>query len=877
MRLSSLLFLRTVLTLLLTAAVARGGVNVLTYHNDNGRTGGNLNETILTPANVNVNTFGKLFDYAVEGNVYAQPLYVSDLAMGAAGTHNVVFVATEHNSVYAFDADSNTGSSGGLLWQVNLGPSVETPNPDFGQRYGGFNEITSEVGITGTPVIDLASQTLYVDAFSQEGSGFIHRIHALDITTGAERPFSPVEVSAAIPANGVGGSNGLVVFEAQQQLQRAALTLSAGILYVAYCGYADANPYHGWILGFDAANLQLSTNYIFNSTPNSTVADFGTNAGEGGIWMAGCGPPVDSSGDLYLATGNGCFNAFNGTGGTEYGDSFLKLSTVGGLSVADYFTPYNQAYMADNDLDVGSGGILLLPDQAGPVPHVMMGGGKLGVIYVINRDAFTTDNDHYNTNGDSDAVLQTVAFSGGNFDTPAYFNGMVYFTPAKDVTAAFSVSNGMLSLPASSVGSRTYPFPGATASVSANGNGDGILWLLEQGNPATLVADDATDVSQEIYNSDQAGVRDQLPASTRFAVPTIADGKVFVGGQSNLSVFGLLNDPVVAPMAGNYYGLFYGSNGAQIGQSGYIAVTVNTKGQYVARLELASRLYPFTGQFDASGMANKSINIPRESSIEVQLQFVAGNPPQLSGTVGNGTWAAAITAYEATFNARTNPAPFTGKYTLMIQDPNNGNSQEPQGDGYGTVTVNSAGFLVFHGMLADGTPVGQITTVSANGLWPLYASLYGGRGEILGWVDFTSAAQSDLSGGLTWIKMPIAGVKSYAAGFDVPATLEGSHFTAGSTKAPVLTFSNGVVILTGGAFVSGVTDYFTVGRNERVLGTNRLTVNFSPLSGLFNGTAPNPLGGRPLSFGGVFLIKENYGAGYFIDSGLSGAVYFGSQ
>jgi hypothetical protein len=871
-----LLPLRAVLALLLTGAIARGGVNVLTYHNDNMRTGDNLGETILTPANVKMNTFGKLFTYAVDGDVYAQPLYVSHLPT-RVGVRNAVFVATEHNSVYAFDADSNGGSSGGLLWQVSLGPSVTTPNPNFGLRYGGFNEIVPEVGITGTPVIDLANQTLYVDSYTQEGSDFIHRIHALDISTGAERPYSPVVVSASVPGNGVGGSNGLVVFSAQQQLQRGALTLASGILYVQYSGYADYNPYHGWILGFNPANLKLFPDYVFSTTPNSTIADFGTNAGEAGIWMGGGGLAVDSGGDLYFSTGNGIFNAFNGSGGTEYGDSILKLSTSHGLSVADYFAPYNQAYLGSNDLDVGSGAVLLLPDQPGPVRHMMVGGGKPGAFYVINRDQFTAGNDHFNANGDSDDVLQTVKLNGGIFSTATYFNGTVYMTPAHDVMAAFSVANGMLSVPAASVGARTYPFPGATASVSANGKSHGIIWTVLRANPAILVANDPNDVSTELYNSDQAGARDELPEGTKFAVPTVANGKVFVGGHLALTVFGLL-PPTNEPAVGNYCGLFYGSSGVQSGQSGYVTVTVGSEGRYLARLQSDSGLYSCVGQFDGSGAASNNIKVVRQSPLQLQLQFNQGDPPVLTGTVGNDTWTAGITAYEAVFNARTNPSPFAGKYTLVIHGPNDGNLQEPQGNGYGTVSITPSGQLIFHGTLADGTLVSQVTTISADGQWPLYGSLYGGQGQILGWVDFTNAAQSDLSGNLNWIKLPMARARSYPVGFNFMPAVEGSHFTAGTAKAPILDFSNGVLILAGSAFPAGATNYnFTVGANGRLINTNRMILNFAPATGLFTGAAPNPLGGPLLPFRGMFLIKENYGAGYFIDSGLSCPVYFGPQ
>ena len=334
-----------------TLAIAQ--VNVLTYHNDNSRTGQNLSETILTPSNVNPNTFGKLFSHSVDGYVYAQPLYVSGVNIPGQGTHNVVFIATQHNSVYAFDADSNAGLSGGMLWHTNLGPSAIVPNNDFGNRYGDYSDITVEVGITSTPVIDLASGTIYVDAFTHDGAGvYHHRIHALNITNGTERPFSPVLVTASVSGTGVDSSNGAVTFNPMQQLQRPALTLAGGILYIAYSGYADTDPYHGWVIGFEASTLQQLTNFVFNDSPNSTITDFGPNAGEGGIWMSGNGLAVDAQTNLYLITGNGSFNATNGLGHTEYGDSFIRLSSSNGLAVADYFTPYNQDVLAANDLDL---------------------------------------------------------------------------------------------------------------------------------------------------------------------------------------------------------------------------------------------------------------------------------------------------------------------------------------------------------------------------------------------------------------------------------------------------------------------------------------------------------------------------------------------
>jgi hypothetical protein len=522
--------------------------NVLTYHNDNARTGANLAETTLTPANVNQASFGKLFAYSVDGYVYAQPLCVSGLNISGQGTHNVVFVATEHNSVYAFDADSNTGANGGLLWHVNLGPSAPCPVAGFE-----FQAIVPEVGITGTPVIDPVTQTLYVDAFTTDGVNYAHKIHALNLADGSEKSFSPVTVNVSIPANGAGSVNGTMSFQAIQHLQRCALTLAGGVLYVAYAGYTDTpttEPFHGWLIGFNASNLQLLTDHVFNSTPNGTVAQFGSIAGQGGLWMGDGGPAVDSNTNLYFAVGDGNFNAFSG--GTEYGDSVVKLSTAHGFSVADYFTPYFQAYYRTNDLDVGSGGVMLLPDQSGTYTHLMVAGGKPQHAYLLNRDQMTTDNRHYNNGGSSDNILQSLSLGGGCFSTPAYFNQRVYYGASKDALRYYIVSNGQL-IPdqPGTFGSRVFPFPGATPSISANGNANGIAWTIQNGSPAVLVAYNATNLTTELYNSSQAGSRDQLGNGVKFAVPTVANGKVYVGGQSSVAVFGLFGG-VLQFNSGNY-------------------------------------------------------------------------------------------------------------------------------------------------------------------------------------------------------------------------------------------------------------------------------------------------------------------------------------
>ena len=434
-------------------------LNVLTYHNDNTRQGANTNEVLLTLANVNVSTFGRLLTYPTDGYIYAQPLYVSVLVIPGQGTHNLVIVATENDSVYAFDADSNAGANGGLLWHANLGMAVSSYNNEFGNRYQGtyYGDIVPVVGITGTPVIDPSSGTLYVDVHTREvgaTTNYYHRIHALSITNGAEQAYSPVAVTNSVLGTGVESSTGIVDFDPRVENQRPGMTLAGGMVYAAYGSYTDTDPYHGWVLGFNATNLAQSSKYVFNTTPNATVAAFGVNAGEGALWMGGNGLCVDASNNLYFVTANGSFSA--NTNGGDYSDSFVKLSTTNGLAVADYFTPYNQASLQANDADLGSGGDILLPDSAGSAghPHLMVGAGKDGILRLVDRDNMG----HYNAANDNQIVQEVPGAIGGSWSTPAYFNHHIYYQGVGDVMKAFLITNGVI-----------VPTPTSQATTSFSG------------------------------------------------------------------------------------------------------------------------------------------------------------------------------------------------------------------------------------------------------------------------------------------------------------------------------------------------------------------------------------------------------------------------
>jgi hypothetical protein len=508
-----------------------GTANVLTYHNDNARTGLDPNETILTPANVNSTNFGKVGFLSVQGLVDAEPLYVSGLNINGVA-HNVVFVATEHDLVYAFDADTFTE-----LWQVSVAGANETPSDDRG-----CSQVTPEIGVTSTPVIDPSAGphgTIYVVAMSKDGSGnYFQRVRALDLTTGAELSGSPVMVQASYRGSAAPNSNGMVMFDPAQYEERVGLLLLNGVLYTAWASHCDITPYTGWIIGYNAATLKQTS--VLNITPNGS---------EGAIWMSGAGLAADSSGNIYFLDGNGTFDTSLTAAGFpnqgDYGNGFIKLSTTNGnLAVADYFEMFNTATESSNDQDLGSGGAMLLPDfvdAGGTTRHLAVGAGKDNNIYVVNRDSmgkFNPANDN--------AIYQEITSNGlagngnGVFAMPAYFNNTVYYGAVGDALRAFAISKALLVTPASSVSATSFSYPGTTPSVSANGTSNGIVWAVEANSPGVLHAYDATNLANELYNSNQAGTRDQF-VDNKFITPMIVNGKVFVGTPTGVIVFGLLH------------------------------------------------------------------------------------------------------------------------------------------------------------------------------------------------------------------------------------------------------------------------------------------------------------------------------------------------
>jgi hypothetical protein len=513
------------ITLTTRTVTSQAGTDIVTYHNDVARTGQNLNESILTPATVNVSTFGKLAVFSVDGKVDAQPLLLSAVAIPGNGTRDVLYVATEHDSVYAMDA-----VTGAVLWRTSLLGAGETTSDTRG-----CSQVTPEIGITSTPVIDRSrgpNGVVYVVAMSKTSSGvYFQRLHALDAALGTELFGGPQTVQASFSGSGAGSSNGSVVFDPKQYEERAGLLLVNGQIITTWTSHCDIDPYTGWIIAFDAGTLTRTS--VLNVTPNGS---------RGGIWMAGSGPAADAQGNVYLLDGNGTFDTTLTTSGFpnqgNFGNAFVKIATTGGLSVADYFATFDTVSASNADTDLGSGGAMALPDlvdSTGRTRHLAVGAGKDSHIYVVDRDAMGK----WNASSNQNYQDITGALGGSVFSMPAYFNNAVYYGASGSTLRAFSVTSAKLSTSPVSATAVSFAFPGTTPSISASGSANGIVWAIENKNPAVLHAYDATNMSHELYNSSQAAnSRDAFGAGNKFITPTIANGRVYVGTTSGVGVFG---------------------------------------------------------------------------------------------------------------------------------------------------------------------------------------------------------------------------------------------------------------------------------------------------------------------------------------------------
>ena len=512
--------------LTVNAGTANSSVDVITYHYDNGRSGQNLNETTLTLANVNSAQFGKKGEFTVDGKVDAQPLYLSQVTIGGQ-KKNVLYVATEHGSVYAFDADSISGTTSTFLWKTTTLGSGETTSDDRG-----CGQVSPEIGITATPVIDRARNAIYLVAMSKDASGsYFQRLHALNLSTGAELSSGPQTITATYPGTGDNSSGGNVVFDPKQYKERPGLLQINGTIYTTWSSHCDIRPYTSWVMAFNADTLAPTS--VLNLVPNGS---------EGGIWMAGTAPAADAAGNVFFIMGNGDFdttlNASGFPANGNCGNCFVKLSTSSGLKLADYFTPHNTVAESNADQDFGSGGGILLmdlTDSGGTTRHLSVGAGKDALIYVVDRDAMGK------FNASTDQIYQEISgqLGGSVFSMPAFFNGTVYYGAVGDALKAFPVASAKLASAPSSQSTHQFGYPGTTPSVSANGSANGIVWAIENSG-AILFAYAAADLTKELYDSNQAAANRDHFSGNKFITPVVVNGKVYVGTSTSVAVFGLL-------------------------------------------------------------------------------------------------------------------------------------------------------------------------------------------------------------------------------------------------------------------------------------------------------------------------------------------------
>jgi len=606
-------------TVTASAGTPAAAPNVLSYHNDAGRTGQNTDELILTPSNVAPSTFGKLFTRQVDGFVLAQPLYMTGQFVQGSGFHNVLVGATEEESVYLFDADSNQGANANPLWHIKLidsahgGQPGEISAPSGPCSFGPVNE-----GVTSTPVIDPNTGVLYVEAKSSLSGNVVHRLHAIDMSSGAEEPGWPVTIAGSVAGTGDGSANGRLTFNPNVELGRAGLLLSGGGVYAGFasngCDADYGDVYHGWLFRVDAATGKIG---VVSITPNAHADASGAPAA-GGIWMSGAAPAADAAGNVYLATANGTFDTTLNANGMpaqgDYSDSILEFAPGASLAISDYFTPISQGSLDDDDADLGSGGVMLLPDQAGPFPRLLLEAGKDRTIRLINRDRMM----HYCGTCSADPVVQAIpnALPNVELGMAAYWNGNLYFGNNKDYIRSFPINRGVLGTSAAAIS--TDPVPsgyGTTPSISSNGLTNGIVWGIQQwaGPPdgfGVLKAWDATSLSN-IYSSNNQFGTDDPGGYAEFTLPTVAHGKVYVGTSSNITVYGLL------PSARSSVVTNAGFESGGLGQSWNIFVPSGG-----------------TGTVTVSGQAALSGNFGLEegpnSNGEVAYQVVNGLTPGLS-------------------------------------------------------------------------------------------------------------------------------------------------------------------------------------------------------------------------------------------------------
>ena len=722
-----------VLLVVCLLGVARAQVNITTYKNDNAHTGQNLVETVLSPSVLEASGgFGLIFNQTLDGQVYAQPLFMSGVTIPSKGIHNVVFIATQHDSVYAFDADSNTGANTLPLWHTSF---LDAPsNPPSGVNFtsdgastiptknANTSDITVEIGITTTPVIDPTSNTLYVVSKTMTVSGstttYFQYLHALDITTGQDKIPKQL-INPSFSGNGNGSVGGQIAFDALREHLRSSMLLYDGLVYLSYASHSDQGNYHGLILGYNATTLQLVKSFI--TTPNGS---------EGGIWAAGCGPAVDGTGNLFVTTGNGSFDQKT-AGGFDWSECFLKLPTTGAFTIADYstdfFAPNNQAALTSGDVDLGSSGVLLLPDQSGPHPHIMISGGKGDVMYVVDRDILGGNV----ASGQSDQVVQKVTEPHRLFCTPSYFNGYVYYAPeggnmlCRQVGYSSATGDYLASTPIQS--KETFSAHGSSAFISANGTSNGIVWIINAATPSILYAYDAAKFSTStgsvgsiyqfplVYGTGSNVIND---SANKFTLPTVANGKVYLTAYdppangatttvAHLFVLGTLTAATTAPTAPSQL-TAAPSSSTQITLS-WKDNSGNESGFKILRASQAG------GPFSQVGLTGANITTFTDGSLAPETDYFY----EIVATNNVGDSAPTNVADGTTFQPFTPP----GLLSYWNFDEGSGtNVRDVSGHGYNGVLNGEVGFipgfignaaLNFHG---TGNAVANVTVTDAPSL-----------------------------------------------------------------------------------------------------------------------------------------------------------------
>ncbi len=795
-----LLQLLTVL-FLLTSSASAAAVNVLTQHNDNFRTGANLSESILTISNVGTSRFGKLFSLPLDGQIYAQPLYVNGLTI-SNNIHNVLYVVTEHNSVYAFDADNPSVSN--PLWHVNLGTSV--PIADFGT----CADLQPEVGITGTPVIDLTSGTMYLVAKTKAGSSHSQQLHALNILTGQEKFGGPVSIQGSVPGTGAGSSGGVLTFDPLFQHSRAGLLLLSNTVYVALGSHCDFGNYHGWVFGYNATNLQQTA--IFCTTPNAgDLASGDTIDGGGGIWGSGMGPAADTNGNIYVTTGNGPLD--KNTGGVDLGDSLIKLGVSNGtLVVADWFSPHDQANMYTNDLDLGAGGPIVIPST-----NLVVLMGKTGEVYLVDPHHL---GGFVNFSSDTNIVQE---FSAGATpytigQGPVYWNGptgqFLYFWVGSTPLQQFSFNGSTITTNPVALGNTSQPDRAGGISLSANGNtsGSGIIWGIEAGSGGTIHAYDASNVANELWNSQQNATRDALGSYTKFCAPTIANGKVYVPTtSSNLVVYGLLGTPNqgVSPASFNFGSLATGTTA----QASFVVTNIGG-GTLVGTVATAG---PF------AVVSGGSYTVVGGGSSNVVVRFMPSGPGSFTNNV----------IFTSNGGVSTNQATGTGLTPPHL-------SVNPGSLNYGSLVIGqtsnqffsviNTGQVTLTGTAVVGLPFAAASNAS-------YTVAGGATGLVL--ISFSPSAAGAATSNVVFTSNGGASTNAVTGTGLTPANLIvnpdslsfGTIATGTTAQATFVVTNSGGAVLSGTAVAGGA---FTISSGSPYsvpgLGKANVVINFTPLS-----------------------------------------------